>query len=310
MINIENFLEKYIKLDEKVIIACSSWPDSMFLLHKILETKYKKNLIVCYFNHKTRYWTEIEESFIKDIWKKLWFIVETDFANIKEINKYWNSKSFEELAREKRYEFLNKIKKKYKANLILTAHHLDDKIETFLFNLSRWSKLSWLINMSEKSGFILRPLINIKKSEILNYLKENNLEYKIDETNFDTEITRNYLRYEIIPKFEKLNKNYKENISKTLDYFKELKDFIDEEVMKFLDKNNNFFYIEEFNNLSDFLQKEVIRYIYHISNWKSTIWLSEANIKEIIRFINWKNNKTIKEINKLKMKKENKIIVY
>jgi len=120
--------------------------------------------------------------------------------------------------------------------------------------------------MSEKSGFILRPLINIKKSEILNYLKENNLEYKIDETNFDTEITRNYLRYEIIPKFEKLNKNYKENISKTLDYFKELKDFIDEEVMKFLDKNNNFFYIEEFNNLSDFLQKEVIRYIYHISN--------------------------------------------
>lgn len=310
MINIESVLEKYIKIDEKIILACSTWPDSMFLFYKILETKYKENLIVCYFNHKTRPWTEIEESFIKELWEKVWFTVETDFANIKEINKYWNSKSFEELAREKRYEFLNKIREKYKANLIITAHHLDDKIETFLFNLSRWSKLSWLINMSEKSDFILRPLINIKKSEILEYLEENNLEYKIDETNFDTEITRNHLRYEIIPKFEKINKNYKENISKTLDYFKELKDFIDEEVIKFLDKNNNFFYIEEFNNLSNFLQKEVIRYIYYTSNWKSTIWLSEANIKEVIRFINWKNNKTIKEINKLKMKKENKIIVY
>jgi hypothetical protein len=58
------------------------------------------------------------------------------------------------------------------------------------------------------------------------------------------------------------------------------------------------------------MQKEVIRYIYFISNWNSTIGLSEANIEEIIRFINGKNNKTIKEIWGLKMKKENKVIVY
>jgi hypothetical protein len=58
------------------------------------------------------------------------------------------------------------------------------------------------------------------------------------------------------------------------------------------------------------MQKEVIRYIYFISNWNSTIWLTESNINEIIKFINGKNNKTIKEIWGLKMRKENKIILY
>jgi hypothetical protein len=99
------------------------------------------------------------------------------------------------------------------------------------------------------------------------------------------------LRHEIIPKFEKVNKNYKENISKTLDYFQDLKNFIDEEVQKFLDlpspllvKEGNrtvlplyngslggVFVIEDFHKLSKFLQKEVIRYIYYISNSRSTL---------------------------------------
>jgi tRNA(Ile)-lysidine synthase len=88
--------------------------------------------------------------------------------------------------------------------------------------------------MTEYSGNILRPLLQITKSEILEYLNTHKLIYKIDETNFDTDITRNYLRHEIIPGFQKINKNYKQNISKTLEYFEDLKDFIDGEVKKFL----------------------------------------------------------------------------
>jgi len=55
--------------------------------------------------------------------------------------------------------------------------------------------------MTESSGGVLRPLLKLEKNEILNYLNENKLKYSIDETNSDTEITRNYLRHEIIPKF-------------------------------------------------------------------------------------------------------------
>ncbi|QFR39317.1 tRNA lysidine(34) synthetase TilS [Candidatus Gracilibacteria bacterium 28_42_T64] len=311
MQNIEIFLTQYIKPDEKIILGCSAGPDSMFLLYKILETKYAKNLIVCYFNHKTRPETDEEEIFIAKLGKKEGFTVEVAECDFEKIKKLYPSKSFEELAREKRYAFFDAISHIHNTRYVLTAHHLDDKIETFFFNLARGSKLTGLINMTESSGSILRPLLGITKKEILDYLDSNNLEYKVDSSNAEIEYTRNYIRHEIIPKFSEVNSNYKNNISKTLSYFEELKNSIDEEVKKFLLlSKGNIFSIKEFNSLPSFMQKEVIRYIYYISNNKSTIGLSEANIAEVIRFINGKNNKTIKEIQGLKMEKDNLIIRY
>ena len=328
MKNLETFLKKYYWVDDPIIVGCSTWPDSMFLVYKILETKYAKNLVACYFNHKLRPEADQEETFIENLAKEKWFKVEIASADIKTIrDKLYPSKWIEEVAREKRYAFFNAICNVYKINKVLTAHHLDDKIETFFFNLARWSKLTGLINMKEESGWIIRPLLNISKSEILEYLHENNLEYKIDHTNNDTTITRNFLRHEIVPKFENINSNYKQNISNMMGYFEEVKNHLDHEVENFLSEQwikifnskkykintleiYGYFYISDFNNLSSLLQKEIIRHCFYVSNNRSTIWLSESNIDEIIKFINWKNNKTIKEIKELKMKKENEIIIF
>lgn len=308
MLDLESFLKKYYTQDEKVILACSTWPDSMFLLYELLKTSYKKNIVACYFNHKIRIESDIEEEFLINFWKINWFQVETTTCYILKLKEEKKSISIEELAREKRYEYFKSILEKYSSDKIILAHHLDDKIETFFFNLSRWSKLTGLINMTEKSWNILRPLLNIEKSEILNYLNTNNLKYFIDETNSDNKITRNLLRNDIIPQFSNINNHFKTHISNTINYLEELKNHIDIEVRLFLSQNKSFFLISEFNSLSSFLQKEIIRYIFFISNWNSTIWLSQANIEEIIKFINGKNNKTIKEIKGLKMKKDwNKI---
>ena len=326
--NIEKFLDKYYTKDEKIILACSTWPDSMFLLYKILETKYKKNLVVCYFNHKLRVESDDEEKWIENLWKEKWFTVEIADCRVKEIkDKFYPSKWLEEVAREKRYAFLNAIMNIYNSKKIITWHHLDDKIETFMFNLLRWSKLTWLINMKENSWTILRPLINIEKKDILEYLYKNNLKYNIDLSNNDTEITRNNLRHNIIPNFKEINLNYKNNIKNLCSYLEDVKDFIDNEVESFLKEQgilifnswkykintlsiNWYFYIKDFNKLSKLLQKEIIRHIFFISNNKSTIWLSEGNINEVIKYINWKNNKTIKEIKNMKLKKENEIIIF
>ena len=168
MIKLDEILNKYYKPDEKIILACSTWPDSMFLLYKILETDYKNNLVVCYFNHKLRPEANEEEKWIEELWKELWFQVEIAEANIKEIKeKFYPNKSIEELAREKRYAFFNAILNIYNADKIITWHHLDDKIETFIFNLSRWSKLTGLINMTEKTWNIIRPLLELEKWDIL-----------------------------------------------------------------------------------------------------------------------------------------------
>lgn len=312
MINLEKFLDKYYKQDEKIILACSTWPDSMFILYQLLKTKYAKNIVACYFNHKLRKDADLEEDFIEKLWKKHWFKVEIASANIKEIrDKLYPSKWLEEVAREKRYAFLNAILNIYETDKVITWHHLDDKIETFFFNLVRWSKLTWLINMTEKSGVILRPLLNLEKKDILNYLEQNKLEYKIDESNFDTNISRNKLRHNILPEFEKINSNYKNNLNNLISYLEEIKENIDKQIIDFLDKySNREFNIKDFNSMTSLLQKEIIRHIFYISNWKSTIGLSEANIIEVIKFINWKNNKTIKEIKNMKLFKDNNVIKY
>lgn len=312
MVNIEKFLEKYYKKNEPIILACSTGPDSMFILYNILKTKYAKNLVACYFNHKIRFESDSEEKFIEKLWKKHWFKVEVAEANIKEIrDELYPSKWLEEVAREKRYAFLNAILNIYKTDKVITWHHLDDKIETFFFNLVRWSKLTGLINMREKSWAILRPLLNTEKKDILEYLDKNKLEYKIDKTNFDTDITRNKLRHDIIPKFEQINSNYKNNLNNLISYLEEVKENIDKQISDFLSKFPDWeFNISEFSSLTFLLQKEIIRHIFYISNWKSTIWLSEANIAEVIRFINWKGNKTIKEIKNMKLFKDNKIIKF
>ncbi len=328
ILDINKFLEKYYNENEPLILACSTWPDSMFLLYEILKTKYAKNLVACYFNHKLRLEAQEEEIFIEKLWEEMWFKVEIWSSNIKEIrDNFYPSDSLEEVARNKRYAFLNAILNIYNSDKIITWHHLDDKIETFFFNLVRWTKLTGLINMTEKSWVLLRPLINTEKKDILNYLKENNLEYKIDESNFDTNIARNKLRHDIIPQFENINSNYKSNISNLISHFEEIKELLDKEINDFLNEQwilifnsmeykintleiNGYFYIKDFIDLAPILQKEIIRHIFYVSNNKSTIWLSEANIAEVIRFINWKNNKTIKEIKEMKLKKENKIIIF
>lgn len=306
---IEKFLNKYYEWDEKVILACSTGPDSMYLLYKILETRYSKNLVVCYFNHKIRKEADEEEVFLHELSKKFNFVLEIWEADIIKIKELYPSKSLEELAREKRYAFLNAILNIYNTNKIITWHHLDDRIETFFFNLIRGSKITWLINMQEKSWIIFRPLLNVEKNNILKYLNDNKLEYKIDFTNYDTSITRNKLRHDILPFFWEINSSYKQNINNFINYLVDVKENIDSQITFFL-SDKNYFIISDFNKLSLFLQKEVIRYVYFFSNWNSTIWLSESNIIEVIRFINWKNNKTKKDIKNMKLFKDNWIIIF
>jgi len=142
--------------------------------------------------------------------------------------------------------------------------------------------------MTEFSGGILRPLLNLEKTEILEYLDKNKLKYFIDSSNSSNDYTRNYIRNKIIPKFEKVNSKFKKNICNTMTYFEELKQHLDKEIEEFLTEQGiqifnskkyrintleifGYFYIEDFNKKSSFFQKELIRHIFYISNNKSTI---------------------------------------
>jgi len=307
--NIHTFLEKYYKKDEKIILACSTWADSMFLLYHILQTDYKNNIVACYFNHNTRDQCKLEENFLQNLWEKEWFTVEVAECDFKKIKKLYPSKSFEELAREKRYQFFDTVCHLYNTDKVILAHHLDDRIETYIFNMLRGSKLTGLINMTESSWNIFRPLLWIEKSEILQYLQECKLTYFEDESNASNEHTRNFIRNELLPKFEQVHPEHKRNLQNLFSYFEDLKSHLDWEVTEFLWKEN-YFSISTFNSLSPLLQKEIIRDIFYRSNNNSTIGLSEGNIAEVIKFINGKNNKTKKEIHGMNLFKDGNSIKY
>ena len=295
-----------INKDTDVLIIWSSgWPDSMFLTEMAHKNNY--NIVVVHFNHKLRWQdSDNDESFLNIYCKNKNIIFHTESCDI---HKYsmdtWLS--IEEAARNKRYEFLEKIRYMHNAKYILIWHHLDDSIETTIFNLARWTKLSGLTWINKENWYILRPLSQLTKSEILEYLHNNNIEYCIDKTNFESVYHRNIIRNNILPEFEKINKDYRKNIGNFMNYMSEMKEFVDNQVYNFLWRSNAFS-ITEFNSLSKFIQKEIVRVMFFETN-NNTIWLNEWNVNEIIRFIqnewnNWNYGKVkVKTIKNLYIEK-------
>lgn len=310
-IKMKEFFKKYnIKNSNKIIIACSGWSDSMFLVEKIYKIHPKENIIIAHFNHQLRWDESIrDEEFVRNYCNKKWLTCEIWTANIKQIstkNKVW----IEEWARIERYKFFENISNKYKSKFIFTAHHLNDSIETFIFNLIRWTRLNWLSWIDEQNGKILRPLLKFTKNEILEKCSENNIEFIEDSTNLEDEYLRNHIRLNIIPEFSKINPNYEKSFFSIFEYFNELKEFIWWEVENLIVKNSElewfsgYFEINKFSLINNLLQKELISKIFKITNnW--TIWLSGWNISEVIKFIFDKWNHTKKDIKNMKLFKKN-----
>lgn len=312
---IEFFKKYWINKDDKIIIACSWWSDSIFLVEKIIKIHPKENIIIAHYNHKLR-WKESDndELFVINYCKKNWLKIEVGTWDIQEFsteNKIW----IEEWARIKRYEFLEEIRENYKAKYIFTAHHLWDSIETFIFNLIRWTKLNWLTWIEENNWKILRPLLNISKTEILDYCRENNISFVEDSSNKEDIFLRNHIRLNIVSQFSKINPSYEKSFSNIFEYFSEIKKLFDREIEQILKSNSEIswynwsFEIEKFKSLSPLLQNELIAQIYKkTNNW--TIWLSEWNIKEVAKFIFDRWNLTKKEIKKMKLFKKWKNIYF
>jgi tRNA(Ile)-lysidine synthase len=93
----------------------------------------------------------------------------------------------EELAREKRYEFMDMLVSKYRADAVVTAHHKDDVLETAIINISRGTGRRGLSSLKTRQGRS-RPLLDLSKQQIIDYAKDNNIEWNVDETNSDSTI--------------------------------------------------------------------------------------------------------------------------
>ena len=190
MVDIQSSVSEVTSSSDRYVIAISGGVDSAVLAHIFYELKL--NFRTVFINHNQKGSEELKQSAqaLSDILKLNHKCIETDI----EID------SSETLMREARYEALNNdIDEK---EILVTAHHRDDKIETFFINLLRGTRLKGLTSIALKSNNIIRPMINISKSQIMKYAKENDIYFRNDVSNFDNSISRNWIRNELIPEVE------------------------------------------------------------------------------------------------------------
>lgn len=171
----------------RYIVAVSGGVDSVVLLHMLVHERPNDELIVAHFDHGIRAESAVDTAFVKQLADgyRLPFVSRREELG---------PNASEELARHRRYGFLRSIAKKHRAK-IMTAHHADDVIETIAINLTRgtgWRGLAVL-----DSADIERPLLDYKKSDLIDYAKKYHLEWHEDATNQDTKYLRNNLRQKL-----------------------------------------------------------------------------------------------------------------
>jgi len=172
----------------KYVLAVSGGVDSMVLLD-VLSERSDLCLVVAHFDHGIRPESYLDEELIRKVAGQKGLSLEVGHGGL-------DSNASEDKARQARYEFLNKFKKSYGAQAIITAHHQDDLIETAFWNLIRGTNRQGLTAIN--NSLILRPMLSISKKAILDYAEKKQLEWIEDNTNNKDTYLRNYLRRNIL----------------------------------------------------------------------------------------------------------------
>ena len=293
-----NTINKYnlINDGDRVILGVSGGPDSIAMLNILNDIKNDKNLhmnfdiIVAHVNHMIREEAIDDQRFVENFCKKIGV---SFYAKSIDVQKIANNKKIgtEEAGRNARYEFFDEILEKENANKIAIAHNKNDKIETIIMNMLRGSGISGLKGIEPiKNDKYIRPLIECERFEIEEYCKQNNIEPRIDRTNFENVYTRNKVRNIVIPY---IKQEFNPNIIQTMDRLSDLVKEEDEYLEKLVETKYNDYVEKEdkvqiIMNLKDFnTEEKVIKsrlLLYTISRLLGTTkGIEKIHIEDIIK---------------------------
>ena len=279
-----NINKKYnlIENNDIIVVGFSGGPDSVFLVEmlKKLQCFFNFKIYLVHINHLLRGEdADSDENFSFEYAKKNNLEIFIKRIPVKKIAKEIG-KTLEEVGREERYKFFSEIYEKVGANKIATAHNKDDQIETFLFRLTRGTSLQGLEGIKIKNNNIIRPISEIYKKDILEYLNKNEIQYKIDKTNFENEFTRNSIRLDLIPFIEeRYNIKFKDKIFSLIEEIRENNQNNSLNLSDYTDSKNRIL-LEKIKFLSNFDRKNLLG-----------LFLNEKNIEV--------NRNKIDEINSL-----------
>jgi len=218
---IRTTIEKYnlVSKGDRIVVGVSGGPDSVALLYLLnsLKKEFKLSLHIAHLDHMLRKDSYKDAEFVKELAKKLTISVTTAQINVKELAKRGSP---EQIARNARLGFLCKVAKDVKANRIALGHNLDDQAETVLMRILRGAGLYGLSGILPKrkiSGFdVIRPLIEVKRKDIEEFLKKKKIKPCFDVSNSEDIYFRNRVRNKLLPLLEReYNRNIKEVLANT-----------------------------------------------------------------------------------------------
>ena len=215
------FLQK-----RKLLIAISGGLDSVVLTHLCNDLHFNAALAHCNFNLRGDE-SDADEEFVLQLAENLNLEVFIESFDT-EVYAKTNKLSIQMAARDLRYHWFKELAEQLKFDYILTAHHADDNLETFLINLSRGTGLDGLTGISTINDKLVRPLLPFSREMIETYAKEKKYKWREDSSNSSTKYVRNKLRLDVIPALKDLNPNFLQSFQTTLNNLNDTADIVEE----------------------------------------------------------------------------------
>lgn len=264
ILKFQNVLEQLLSQSQQktYLLAVSGGVDSMVLADLFQVSGF--NFHIAHINYHLRNEdSNLDQKLVSEFCKKH----KIPF-HLYEVSKNDNQpeNSIQNWARELRYRFFREIQEKENLEFLVTAHHLNDQLETFLINLSKASGIRGLSGIPKNENGIIRPLLDFSKNEIYDFAKENRIEFREDQSNQKTDYLRNKIRHNIVPELAKINPDFLTNFSKSINYINQAKDFINESVdnkIKILKINSSESQViidkENFSKESELIRYEILK---------------------------------------------------
>ena len=240
--------------NKKLLIGASGGLDSTVCINLFHKLNYSISVAHCNFNLREKD-SDLDEIFVRQLTEKL---------RIPFYSKKFNTKSYcienktstQIAARELRYHWFDELLKNREIDYLITAHHLDDSLETFLINLSRGTGLDGLTGIPAINGNIIRPLLPFTRVELERYAEKRKLSWREDLSNEELKYTRNKVRHKIIPVLKQLNPNLMMSFAKTTEHLNGSKHVVEDRIKSIekdvwsTDRNLKKLNIEKIINLS------------------------------------------------------------
>lgn len=278
-----NWLGKLNK-NLKYIVAVSGGPDSMFLLDNLVKNDF--DIVVAHVNYHKRWSSNVDQKIVEDYCKE--HKIPLEIKNVKP-DEYGKG-NFQDQARVIRYNFFNDIAHEYQTYNLVVAHHIYDLLETYLIQKQRKAIVSYYglkFKNTYKNLSIYRPMLELKKEDILDYLTLYRIKYGFDETNELEIYERNKIRQQKINKLTDFDINLMLSEIKALNSEQELlKDEL-EVIYNSIIVSNDMLSVPDFLKYNDnnYLQQMIIYEFLFNYDEDLVLKLKKAKIKEIVKVL-------------------------